>query len=563
MLWIKRTWPEILAFMISGLLATIAAIRTAGWSRWSSLFIGVSIVAWAVVSTMIKTSRLRKEALGCLRGYRYTLPEEKPAPVIDRQVRFTIYRPDRVRPEVWNTMLAFAYRAGDKEENAGDIEESLKQVERQAAAVIGPQIQGFARLTTESQHDIPRGESLRFVPRIHGLEFNPPERTFQWVERVHQEVFRFRAKKELDGEVVRGRMEVYFGVILIADVGLSIEVDSNITVSETDSNAAVHGRLYRKIFASYSHKDLPIVRQFEEFVLAFGDDFIRDWTHLRAGQIWSERLQSLISEADVFQLFWSRNSMVSDFVRQEWEYALGLSRTSFIRPVYWEEPIPAQPERDLPPESLRKIHFYKVNLRTYHPNVSGKDEDEVCRKFEAAWKAGHRLRVEGYLGDVSQEGARALLSEFEALERALRQSEQAVALPEASPPTAPEPQTGPNPSAIAEPSPVALEPQPTASILGGASSLVPEEATVPPSDPLRSIQDQPSAAVLGQDLSATPGASESTHIRYFGDYEIIGELARGGEGVVFRADLRSRAARGPALFVHGLRRGAEPFPTTG
>ena len=113
---------------------------------------------------------------------------------------------------------------------------------------------------------------------------------------------------------------------------------------------------------SYSHKDLPIVRRFEEFVLAFGDEFIRDWTHLRAGQVWSEQLQAMISEADVFQLFWSSNSMISDFVGQEWEYALTLSRPSFIRPVYWEEPMPERPEKDLPPEALKRLHFHRFDL---------------------------------------------------------------------------------------------------------------------------------------------------------------------------------------------------------
>src|SRR5262249_44197625 len=49
--------------------------------------------------------------------------------IIDQHVRFTVYRPARVRPEVWNTMLAFAYRAGDEEEGSTDIGESFKEVE--------------------------------------------------------------------------------------------------------------------------------------------------------------------------------------------------------------------------------------------------------------------------------------------------------------------------------------------------------------------------------------------------------------------------------------------------
>ena len=54
-----------------------------------------------------------------------------------------------------------------------------------------------------------------------------------------------------------------------------------------------------------------------------------------------------IRAADVFQLFWSRNSMTSPWVRQEWEYALSLGRAHFIRPTYWETPMPEAPERDL------------------------------------------------------------------------------------------------------------------------------------------------------------------------------------------------------------------------
>jgi hypothetical protein len=195
-------------------------------------------------------------------------------------------------------MLAFAYRAGDVEEGGWDIRESFKEVEQRAAGILGDRIESYASLTTDSRQDIPREGTLHFVPRFEDFEFNPPERSFLWIERVHQEFFRFRAPRELDGEVVHGRMEVYFGVILIAEIGLTISVDSGAEApeAEPEPTAVSHGHPYRKIFASYSHKDLPIVRQFEVFVLAFGDEFMRDWTHLRAGQVWSEQLRSMISE---------------------------------------------------------------------------------------------------------------------------------------------------------------------------------------------------------------------------------------------------------------------------
>ncbi len=91
-------------------------------------------------------------------------------------------------------MLAFAYRAGDADEGGGDIRKSHEEVKRQASTLLAVQLQSFISDTTESREDVPRRKLISFVPRVEGLEFNPTVRAFRWVERVHQEPFRFRAQ---------------------------------------------------------------------------------------------------------------------------------------------------------------------------------------------------------------------------------------------------------------------------------------------------------------------------------------------------------------------------------
>ncbi len=117
-------------------------------------------------------------------------------------------------------------------------------------------------------------------------------------------------------------------------------------------------RPYRKIYACYTHKDHVIVEQFMRYVKAFGDRYLRDVSDLRAGEAWDGASMKLIEEADVFQLFWSTNAAASPFVRRELEYALSLNRANFVRPVYWEDPLP---EFGMP-EDLRRIHFARITL---------------------------------------------------------------------------------------------------------------------------------------------------------------------------------------------------------
>jgi len=94
--------------------------------------------------------------------------------------------------------------------------------------------------------------------------------------------------------------------------------------------------------------------------------------------MWSDHLLELIRGADVFQLFWSRNAMVSEYVRAEWEFALSLRRPHFIRPVYWEEPLPEQ--AGLPPGELRALHFQRIYPKTTSSTDTGAFEVPMVLK---------------------------------------------------------------------------------------------------------------------------------------------------------------------------------------
>ena len=315
----------------------------------------VFLLVAVAVAVLVAIVTLQCRSLGAKKRAGRTRPTH-----LDESVQFTVYRPDVVRPQRWYPMLAFAHLSEKPPDASVDEPDPLEEVTRQAKQVLGENLDQYGSLTQDGSQAMPREGELVFVPEAAGIEFNPPRRSFRWQEAVHREEFRLRASSDLDGRTARGRLTVFHEAMLLADVPLQIRVDSLCPAGlKVPSMRTAAARPYRRIFASYSHKDAPVVEQCIRFAAALGDQYLRDCVDLRAGEVWNERLADLIREADVFQLFWSTNSMHSSFVQQEWEYALTLDRPSFVRPTYWEEPLPEDPAAGLPPDALRRLHFQR------------------------------------------------------------------------------------------------------------------------------------------------------------------------------------------------------------
>src|SRR5262249_25475806 len=138
-----------------------------------------------------------------------------------------------------------------------------------------------------------------------------------------------------------------------------IKVAKSVSAGERVPSLSATASPYHAVFVSYSHEDSAIVDELENAYEVLGLEYLRDIRRLRSGKEWNSELLKMIDRADLFQLCWSRAAKRSEYVTQEWRYALTKDRPSFLRPIYWEIPMPQ------PPPELADIHFsyYKVKRR--------------------------------------------------------------------------------------------------------------------------------------------------------------------------------------------------------
>ena len=260
------------------------------------------------------------------------------------EVSFTAYHPKEGRVESWHTLLVYVHALS-----------ALKKV-RKDAKKFTEEIKAPKETASAAPTRLARGTEITIVPSCEGITFNPERVSLKWMEDFHRSEFRFKADRSLSADAAKGLISIYVGPLIIATLKFAMlfsEAEPQ-SVAEEEQQA----NMYRKdaIFISYSHKDTNIVEAFKLVHRATGHDVLIDIDNLRSGEEWNAELMRMIDRADIFQLFWSPNSSQSKYCAQEWEYALKQNKEGFIRPVFWQQPIPN------PPEELSKYHFEYIEL---------------------------------------------------------------------------------------------------------------------------------------------------------------------------------------------------------
>ena len=291
-------------------------------------------------------------------------------------VQFSAYCPRTAQVGVHQSLYVYAHLPNVLK----SIENDIKKFSDEFSGGV-PSIKS-AGVTSQ----IKTGTPITVIPECDEIEFEPPILTKKWNVNWSRFNFGFIPLDKAIGQTII-RISVQVKGLEIAHIACYLRVGDEenlrLKIESTEEKLSTHAvmirktaYLYRSIFVSYSRKDKQVIEIYKFAHLAIGDDVFIDMDSIRAGEAWQSALAKAIDGADIFQLFWSDNSAVSTFVEAEWRYALTHKCpenkcVGFIRPVYWQNPMPP------PPEDLKHLHFKFVPLGL----LASSDQPQAIEKF--------------------------------------------------------------------------------------------------------------------------------------------------------------------------------------
>jgi hypothetical protein len=273
------------------------------------------------------------------------------SPATRDSFRCSVFHPERIGPNDVGKIIAYVHLEIVASKVVADASEKLE-------------LSRTARMVASSESVIrrlPRCSTVQVTADVPGLLFENDRASMRLWEDMQSVEFRFKPAAGRANTASCGWIHFWLAGVLLADVNVTVFVAGD-CVPEIfrEQLAQANAKPYQRVFPSYSHRDAAVVERLEIYAASFGDEYLRDVTKLRTGQIWNEELLAFVKAADVFQLFWSCEAAASKYVEQEWRSALKERESRadpfFLRPIYWtQQPAPI-------PSELSHLHFGKVAI---------------------------------------------------------------------------------------------------------------------------------------------------------------------------------------------------------
>ena len=256
---------------------------------------------------------------------------------INQSVKFLAFHPTAIKEEELSSLLVYIFVENSEMIVRKDARERLSKVKSIYASGIGA-----------ANTSIKQGAQVGVLPKLPGISFNPRSITIEWEDDWHAAEFRMKVDEKNPPAIfespIYGSVEFWVGPLCIgqAPIWLAI-IREDIEEAKYNIPSESIANMFHSIFPSYAREDSEFIEHLEKAYSLINLQYFRDVSTLRAGEEWKPRIKELINEANIFQLCWSKAAALSKYVADEYLYALQLNRTEFIKPIYWEIPMPEVP----------------------------------------------------------------------------------------------------------------------------------------------------------------------------------------------------------------------------
>lgn len=247
-------------------------------------------------------------AIGGVVNTRMSSPNWRNAKVSDAKVYTSVFAPAEIAPKQHLMIQVYLHLPEETEKVKSLASEADKNAERR----------GYEPLEVP----LKKGDNVEIELNVNGdsLLYNC-RKSVIWQGSFVKRSFDFVVPADINVYELSNSVNIYVnGAIAGELIFLTSIVDS-----PRQLNTNVYARQTKKLFISYSHKDIALAEKIAKIHEALGIDVFFDKHRLKAGYIYSEEISKFIKAADTFVLCWSENAAKSDYVEKERQEALALA----------------------------------------------------------------------------------------------------------------------------------------------------------------------------------------------------------------------------------------------